>query len=278
MGQIRKNTNISGNVNKLTQIETVEGNIIQNIVIVGRFLDFAQSEGLIPETAVCANFKNVTSALEKTFDKPLGNELSSATATVGKMLEDVLSILTPNEPFTIITYRDLIRRIPELVIPKLRDYGYWDPFYEFVERVTIHWEERSEDRTACQGAWPKAEVIWLTSLQNLWEKHFNRKKLYGLAAFDLFAYKKVKQNRETTGKRRLGHPDFMFILKTDDAIIGAYKAEFFKWDRESDFGKMNRLEFRVFFTGLVLDLIRVGTELVIDLNFWESLVSSLKIN
>lgn len=254
----KQDTHIHGDIEKLTQIDRVTGDVIQNIVVVGRFLDFVQAEGLFPETAKFTDFKNIESAFKEAFDKPQGNDLATATASAGQMLGDILTAWTPDRPSKAIIYRELLRGIAPSIIPKLMECGYWDAFHEQVKGVKLFWREPGLSSSATYSA----EVLWLVSLQDLWEKKLGKKKLYGLAFL-------------TPPSRDSYIPQCIFILKSDETITNAYNSASYREDRNSDFGEMNNREFRVFVTGLVIDLIRLGTEAAKDRNFWRSLISDL---
>jgi hypothetical protein len=238
----------------------IGGDVVQNIVVVGRFLDFAQAEGLIPETPQFTDFNSIESALKGAFDRDQGNDLAIATASAGQILGDMLRAWTPDRPFQTINHRHLLREIAPSIIPKLVEYGYWDAFHEVVEEIELFWRESNN---SAHGTYP-AEVLWLVSLRDLWETHLKEEKLYGLAFLPSFH-----------SLLNIDMPKHIFILKSDEIITNAYKSSLYREDRDSDFGGMSNSEFRVFVTGLVIDLIRLGTEASIDRCFWKSLVDVL---
>jgi len=86
---------------------------IQNILVVGQFLDYAQVEGLIPKLAETPDLESISKAFEKTFGERLGTDLAHATAATGEILKGFLVKMMPSQPFEALPFRDILEKIKE---------------------------------------------------------------------------------------------------------------------------------------------------------------------
>src|SRR5215210_1927192 len=71
---------------------------INNIVVVGNFLRFAQGEGLFPKIQEAKDFTSVTEAIESVFGSDLNSNLAGATVFAGNILEDFVSKQIAKDP------------------------------------------------------------------------------------------------------------------------------------------------------------------------------------
>ncbi|MBE7436139.1 MAG: hypothetical protein HS100_19645 [Anaerolineales bacterium] len=136
--------------------------VIQNIVLVGQFLDFAQVEGLIPKPRIPTDFSSISDAFEKTFAQRLEGDLVRGIVFASEILKAGFKEWNPRSPFSALNRRKIIDQIPKVVVSGLVKLDYWDSFAE-----------------------SESEILYLYSLQLLWVKHFKTEKkesLFGLSA------------------------------------------------------------------------------------------------
>jgi hypothetical protein len=153
-----KSQNIGVNVNGsvVTQGDLVgRDKIIQNIILVGQFLDFAKVEGLIPKPSTPSDFESVSAAFEASFNQRLDGDLARATAFAGEVLGEVLRKKHISGHFSALPFRSILSEITTIVFTKLKKLSYWDSFCD------------------------SSNIIWLHSLSLLWKKHFKADRLYG---------------------------------------------------------------------------------------------------
>lgn len=153
-----KSQNIGVNVNgSVTAQGDLVGRdkVIQNIVLVGQFLDFAKVEGLIPKPSTPSDFESVSAAFEATFSQRLDGDLAQATAFAGEVLSEVIHKEWISSSSKILPFRNILKEVPYTVSNKLVQLGYWDSFCD------------------------SSRIIWLHSLSLLWKKHFKTDLLYG---------------------------------------------------------------------------------------------------
>lgn len=152
------------NQNVDAQYNAGRDQIIQNIVLVGRFLDFTRVEGLIPKPQNLSNFESVSAAFETTFSQRLGDDLAQATAFAGEVLKEILKPQwISTQPYASLPFRDILRKCPEAVYNKFSQFGYWKSF-------CIPYRDGNN----------AYEIIFLHSLERLWKKHFRSGRLFGI--------------------------------------------------------------------------------------------------
>lgn len=229
--------------------------IINNIVVVGRMLDYAQVEGLIPKLTHETDFATISAAFEATFQQRLGADLTAATAQAGELLRPALALWTPRGPNQALPYKRILTGLAQPLAEKLMEFDYWAAFAERVSE--FNWIYFSGQDTV--------EVIWLRSLAALWKKYKQDEKLYGLAA-------------RTTKAGRL---EAVFVWRTPTArVTEAYDprppaASAGGAKAATDFAGLGREEFRIFMVGLVLDCIRLASTVANDQAFWNDLTGAL---
>jgi hypothetical protein len=164
-----KSQNIGVNVNGSVSAQgdlVGRDKIIQNIVLVGQFLDFANVQGLIPKPSTPADFESVSEAFEATFKQRLDGDLAQATAFAGEVLREVIQKEWITGP--VLPFRDIIKGVPTIVYGKLKELGYWDLFHS--PGIASSYSSAPRER----------EVLWLHSVKLLWKKHFTTNDLYGI--------------------------------------------------------------------------------------------------
>ena len=132
-------------VNRQTNIGRDQ--VIQNIVLVGQFLDFAQVEGLIPKPRIPTNFISISEAFEKTFAQRLEGDLVKGIAFAGEVLVNGITKWKPANSFSALNRPQILYDIPYVLGKSFETYDHWPAFAE-------------------------ENVIWLHSVQLLWSNHF----------------------------------------------------------------------------------------------------------
>jgi hypothetical protein len=184
---VSKETSQSGNVNisgSLNQHGDIVGRdkIIHNIIVVGRVLDFAQVDGLIPQLSDMPKLENISAAFEPNFKERLGSDLSNAIAIAGQILEPILSSWTPQSGRALI-FRDILLNLATPLGRKIQELNYWDVFCEPMG-VLIN-----------QKRW---NSLLLSSLSGLWNKYKTDKITYNLATLNNEAFVFIATH-QTTG-------------------------------------------------------------------------------
>lgn len=228
--------------------------IIQNILIVGQVLDFAQVEGLIPKPAEAPDFEDISGALKKAFGERLDSDLAMATAAAGEILKGFLVKMAPSKPFEVLPFRDILPNIAEYLIKKLDELKYWDT-YATERTQTLRARSPWSGYDVIGGT----EILWLDSLSTLWNKSFKTKDeiQYGLKRdwgilFDLFA--------------SIRRAKYCIVIRVEG------KTETFPQD---NFSVWSRKQFHIFMAGLIIDLIRLTSAASNDIKFWEGLTKLL---
>ena len=148
------NVNISGNLDLEGDI-IGRDKIIQNIIVVGKVLDFAQADGLIPTPSDFPKLENIRDTIESGLRNRLGDDLTNATGIAGEILEPILSSWTPGKGEAL-PFRDILDSLAIPLVETLSKLGYWDNFCDPI-RISI------------SDTYYRA--LWLTSLSSLWKKH-----------------------------------------------------------------------------------------------------------
>ena len=183
------NVNISGNLNQTGDI-IGRDKIIHNIIVVGKVLDFAQIDGLIPNLSDMPNLKNISETFEANFLERLGSDLTNATSEAGEILRPILSSWTPTDGRAL-PFKQILNGLAQPLANKILELDYWSNFCD-TNPFTIGADIYS--------------VIWFTSLSGLWRKYKKGNKVFGLARkgnLATFVYK-----TETTIKSQMDFKDF----------------------------------------------------------------------
>src|SRR6476659_847567 len=102
---------VSRDVNTGNDFVGRDKNIIQNIIVLGQYLHFAQFEELLPNTTTTASFSSIAAA----FDQELGNrmqgDLSEALAFAAEILADILPLLAPKKSLVPVNYTGIMADI-----------------------------------------------------------------------------------------------------------------------------------------------------------------------
>lgn len=182
-----KSQNIGVNVNGSVAAQgdlVGRDKIIQNIVLVGQFLDFAKVEGLIPKPSTPADFESVSAAFEATFNQRLDGNLARATAFAGEILSKVIQKKWISG--SALPFRDILSEVPYIVSSKLDELHYWDSFRD------------------------SSHIVWLHSLNLLWKKHFKINVLYGIGSH--YWYVKRKEGYGMISVHEITNEQFRVIM------------------------------------------------------------------
>ncbi|MBE7468911.1 MAG: hypothetical protein DPW09_43350 [Anaerolineae bacterium] len=209
--------------------------VIQNIIVVGQFLDFAKVQDLLPASTPLPDLASVSTNLDQALQEHLGSGLAVATAAAGEILRDILAKWRPNNPGAAFPFRQMLPELAPQLVQKLKTLNYWDTF--------------SESGFSAAYSQPY-QVIWLEALTHLWLKRTGHKKRFGLAEIG---------------------PAAAFVTDPELEYADIKKVHLPEEPRLGEFAKMSNEQFRIFMAGLVIDLIRLASEAAADVEFWQGL-------
>ena len=248
--------------------------VIQNIVIVGRFLDFAKVEGLIPKSEKLPDLKNIGEAFETAFKERLGYEFAEAAAAAGAILKEFLEKWGQGPSFAALPFRKILEELPQALYTKLSELGYWDNY--ILQNVEYR---PSQVESLFRGGF--ADVLELSSLSTLWAKHFDEEIDFSLAR-DITDLDRLRGLAETninqvlSSKIMLIHTDQGLRSPASGSESGPDTFLLQKKPRSKpirlDTSGWNNLQFRIFMVGLVLDLIRIGSLASTDKALWGEII------
>ena len=211
--------------------------IVNNIIVVGQFLSFAQIEGLLPEGSAVPDLSALEDNLEQALRERLGDRMTAAVAATGELLGDILSAWKPARPGAAFPFRRMLPALADPLLKKLKALDYWDTFTEagFSARFTKPYR-----------------VLWLESLNHLWQKKGFGEWAFGLAEVE-------------------GAGMFVLCAPNDDLLPAHYPAE----PHLGAFARMSNDQFRIFLAGLVIDLLRLASTAADDVQFWQNVTNLL---
>ncbi len=211
--------------------------IVNNIIVVGQFLNFAQVEGLLPEGSAAPDLPALAGDLEAVLRERLGDRMTAAVAATGELLSDILSKWKPAHPGAAFPFRRMLPELAGPLLQKLKALDYWDTFTE--ASFSAHFNA-------------PYRVLWLEAVNQLWRKNAFSADEFGLA--------EVKEAG-------------MFVLRApnDDLLPAHYPAE----PHLGKFAAMGSDQFRVFLAGLVIDLLRLASTAAEDVQFWQNVTNLL---
>jgi hypothetical protein len=247
--------------------------IIQNIIIVGRVLDFANVEGLLPQAAHPKEYHSVSEALNATFSGPSGESLAVSTALAGDILRDTLGLYAPEHAAAALPFRRLLIGAAPKLVRNLQRLNYWD-----IYREEIYIPAQRQLR---RGAW--GTVIWLRSLQALWAKYRPQDDAqYGLAEIGRLVAGGLRKKPHVNALRQFKAADgklyetfATFVVKRGASVAVAYDPIMEVAPLESEFGKIDSEAFRLLLVGLVIDVIGLVSNSSQDVGLWTSLTDFL---
>ena len=214
--------NLSGG-NVSVSRDLVAGDVIQNIVIVGRFLEFSEVEGLLPKRNF-PNFATIQQAFEATFTNAQRIDFVYALSKVRLILAPIFG--EQNLSQIGIAYREIAQGLPMSLYSQLKQFGYWD--------------EIADRNKAVERRHILIEEINLPSAGKLWEREFGKK-----ANFVLTLTEFVHLNRGDAETPKSDHQEIRLV----DLENPRHYPE--QWTQK---------QFRVFTAGLIIDLLDVVSE------------------
>jgi hypothetical protein len=214
--------------------------IIQNILVVGQFLDFAKVSDLLPQPGEITSFDQISTAFEDTFGDEAGQDLAYATSFAGEILKDLVLGLRPADPFAAFPYNQMLEEIAPGIIDKLQSLGHWDVFSSPLD------DELAKLLRFTISSNPR--ILWLVSMEQLWENRFSHESRFGLLEGREYYSSKESKEMVFFGSQSMG------------------KVQNYDWRQEY---------LRTIFTGVVIDLVRIGSLHSSDKQFWERLVKFL---
>jgi|GEM_PF-1344274 len=206
------------------------------IIVVARFLEFAQVEGLLPRLNETRDFNDLSKAIEKTFGTESGDDLTEATAFAGEIIGDVLREWTLKYSHRPLPLGQLIAPLAATIHQKLK--------------ITQHWEAHSQ---STEDGWTR--ILWLEATTKLWKNKFGPKDLFirfGIGE----PYPLTKHPVVWIAKR------YKYVAKGDSTIFGGIDPD--EW---------NTQQHRVFIAGVLLDLIRIASDASFNKNFVQEIIT-----
>lgn len=119
----QKNQSIQGD-----QMNIGGNQVIQNIVLVGQFLDLAQVQNLLPKHVALSNTKSIADAFEKEFNQRFTPELAQSTAETGQILVPILRKWAPKNDFFAVPLDEVLNDLVEGVGVYFSDRNYWQVY------------------------------------------------------------------------------------------------------------------------------------------------------
>lgn len=234
----------------------LENQTIDNIIFLGELLKAVIADELRPKKDKIVDVTTIREALDMAFNKQFKEELEMPIAMAGQILKDVFIKWQPKTPVATLPYKRILRGIAPHLVNKLKELGYWENYR--VRTSGIRWlSYRSQPNIY------SADVIWLPTLQQLWTKYKKVSKLYGIA--------EIKWKNENS---YVGISESLFLVKeeTSGYITETYhKTSIEEEDVRFDFYSMGNSDFRLFVTGLVLDIVNLADTSWDDLKLWRFL-------
>jgi len=229
-----------GNIDNTGEVNIAGGDVyksIQNIVIVGQFLDFAQIKHLLPKSSQNVNFTDIEMAFKAEI-KQHGVSIAEAVSQAGEIIKEIFQPQIIHGDNSVFVYQQFIREIAPPLIQKLKALKHWDRFHKIQNGIVVTFDGRGVQNRL------NGQVIWLESLHELRKNQGVKEKNYGLALVS------VKDK------------NYPFFVVDDKIIQQAYNPLIlnFQEDRNCDFSTMSENDFRLFITGLLLDLIRLCSQ------------------
>jgi len=212
--------------------------IIQQITIVGQFLDFAQVQGLLPQPSVRADYKSIAEAFQKNISARMDADLQQAIAFAGEILRSVLRNWSQPEITKPLPFKNILERIPPEICKQLHERGYWSTY-------ALHDARRGE-------------FLPLKSLSELW---IRQRRTRG-TDWTFGIWKPTGSPCRNARWRREGYTT---------EILHEFQIE--DWDIPTTTSD----DFRLLMAGLVIDLIRLESTASGDVLFWNGLIDLLSV-
>jgi len=180
--------------------------LIQNIIVVGQFLDFAKVQELIPNPSEVPNPVAIVENLERALTERLDVNLTKAIYITGELLRDLLSTWAPQQPFAAIRFRVLIPSLATHLGRKLVELNYWEAFC-------------IKSKLKVDSTQEEIELVWLDSLQDLWGNLSRQAVLswryyrYGIARIVSQTVQEQRQNNA------------IFVIDTPEGVLNRNRVD-----------------------------------------------------
>lgn len=222
---------------------------INNIIVVGRFLEFAQIEGLLPKLEQEQNFASIVEAIESNVRNKLNDDLADAVAWTGEILGELLSKWEVEDVHKPLMTADMLDALVVHVGEKLMQNDYWDAFGTYI---------------SYQGAAYQDFVLPLEITTMLYEKNI---RPTADADTEHLYIAIPKPPRGSTKKQTA-----KYVLASK---------EFYDSGGQSELQNISphRLDHKarhLIIAGIILDLIRIKSENTISVQFLQSLADTFK--
>ncbi len=171
---------------------------IQNIVVVGELLDFAQIEGLLPDISEIPLYEDIGTAIEELLDNRAQGNFSEVIAYVGSYMRDFVPYLKPSNPMNPVRYDLVVNSyLPEILGQRFLEEGYWSIYRSksrsgqyFIDLPTLTkvYNKYSEKKIYQAGLFRKESTFYFAYLAKSGKRifRFNIKKKRCKNRFDIF--------------------------------------------------------------------------------------------
>lgn len=235
-----------------------DNSIINNIVIVGRFLEFAQIEELLPRLEHKQGFASIVDAIEGNIASRLDDDLADAVAWVGAILGEFLKdwIMRNNlsDVDVPISLASLLQQLIVHVGEELKDNGYWREWHE--PQIKMIFDEVHGHVVITD------EILWLDTTTKLFNHYWrNSVKRIGIFKNDT-SYWQIDDWQD--------YENPVYRLTTEP--VAAQKVSLNSLAQ----GNFTSSQLRIIIAGIVLDLIRIKSDNTISAQFLQSLADVFK--
>lgn len=214
---------------------------IQNIVVVGQFLDYAGIQNIISKPSVeSVDFSKISDELIKDIKEQIPSDLATSLAFTGQIIKKFLEGRLQGKPFATVGTRDALVDLAQVVGKHLVDLNYWNTYCE-VFKVFENGEDQYHDGIPL----PLTENLIKVKFQN--QPSFSR--------LHIGREEKYRENR-------------FFFTQKGPLFVGNVRI---------NTGDLSNPVCRVFMAGIVVDLIRLHSLSYTDTQFWNSVSKLLGI-
>jgi hypothetical protein len=242
--------------------------LIQNIVIVGQFLDYTGIRKLIPDLSSQKEFailNNISEGLIEKVHEQYPSDLATSLAFVGYIMKDFLSARLQVEPFTIVNTRVTMDLLAKAVGENLYKLGYWSVF-----------QKEFKDSNSQFHHGRMTTVIPLISTTDLLLQ--NTRGGEKVPTFFL-------ERTESSSFARESETLLVDYHFTEDIVIQTTSLDYSVETHGMEIGIRDCLlvenftgpETRIFWAGVIVDLIRLHSIAHADNQFWQSVAKLLKV-
>jgi len=251
-------------------IDTGGGNFIgrdqfiQNIIVVGQFLDYAGIKKIISEPSVeSVDFSKISDELIKAIKEQIPSDLATSLAFTGEIIKDFLQVRWKDKPFAIVGTRQAMGDLAQIIGKHLTDSNYWGEYSISIRG--FEGERYLPEQAHSALGLPLTSKLFTDTFPD--NRHlFN---FYLVEVFTVLGSLTSKINFSKTY-------DFAFIDRVEQLNKPIQKMEYTEVRRIMSV-PLSNAQFRVVMAGVVLDLIRLQSLSSSDSQFWDAITKLLGI-